>query len=247
MQIARVTTDVFALALLAALTMGPRVARADGGCKRDGQQCATNMSCCSRNCMKPMTAPSRRPLFGMCCTRTTCAAQGATCGAIRDGDCGDMLTCGTCDASACLTCGASHTCVSACTSGQVCFQSGCCTPATCGAQDCGMLSDGCGGTLDCGACPTTTTTTATSSTTTTTTLPACDPNAGATISCTCGDGHTACAVPGNIDCTGPAPSCASKQADCSAFCAPFGGAGPCGTTPCIDCTTHQPCQDAPTG
>ena len=44
----------------------------------------------------------------------------------------------------------------------------CCTRTTqCGGQ-CGILSDGCGGTLDCGPCPTTTTSTTTTSTTTTT-------------------------------------------------------------------------------
>ena len=112
------------------------------------------------------------------------AAQGANCGTIPDGDCGDTLNCGTCDASACLTCGASNTCVSACTSEQVCSQGTCCTPATCGAS-CGTIADGCGGTLDCGPCPTTTTTTAA----TTTTLPVCG-EAGATLACTCGDGQT---------------------------------------------------------
>jgi len=150
MNVARVALApaVFALAVSAGLALWPSAAMPDGGCKPDGKQCATNISCCSRTCFKPAPPPGRsRAMFGMCCTPTTCTKQGATCGMIPDGDCGDMLTCGTCDTSACLTCGASHTCVSACASGEVC---------------------------NMGVCESTTTTTATTTSTTTTTISMCD-------------------------------------------------------------------------
>src|SRR6266851_3022489 len=141
MKIARVTAAVFALVLLGSSTMAPRTARANG-CKPDGQRCQTNISCCSRDCMKPASPPGKaKPLFGTCCTPTTCTAQGATCGMIPDGDCGDMLTCGTCTAP--QTCGGGGT-------ANVCG----CTPSTmCPAGDnCGSVSDGCGGTVSCGTC-----------------------------------------------------------------------------------------------
>ncbi|MBN2495566.1 MAG: hypothetical protein JXR96_13310 [Deltaproteobacteria bacterium] len=34
-----------------------------------------------------------------------------------------------------------------------CFNGACCIPGSCGAHRCGVISDGCGGTLDCGSCP----------------------------------------------------------------------------------------------
>ena len=38
-----------------------RATRADG-CKPDGQRCATNVSCCSRTCMKPAPPWEKRPI-----------------------------------------------------------------------------------------------------------------------------------------------------------------------------------------
>jgi len=90
-------TSAFVFAVLPAATfslLGPRATAAD--CKSDGTQCATNRSCCSRDCMKP-TLSRGVSLFGICCTPTTCAAQGKNCGTIPDGDCtGFFLSCGTC-------------------------------------------------------------------------------------------------------------------------------------------------------
>ncbi len=41
----------------------------------------------------------------------------------------------------------------ACTDAEVCFEQACCTPATeCALDQCGMVTDGCGGTIDCGTC-----------------------------------------------------------------------------------------------
>jgi hypothetical protein len=200
------STSVHRVALLALVASAALVvstardARADG-CKPNGNQCATSVSCCSRNCAKPIVRKAKA-LFGLCCP-TGEGIVGGQCSCVPNctnktcGDDGCGGSCGTCDASACSTCGASNTCVSACTTGQVCFQSTCCTTATCGAS-CGMISDGCGGTLDCGACPTTTTTTATSSTTTTT-----EP--------TCANGGIACGSPCGGACGG---TCATAGSGC---------------------------------
>ena len=55
-----------------------RATRADG-CKPDGQRCATNVSCCSRTCMKPATPPGKaKPLFGVCGTPTSTTSPTAT-------------------------------------------------------------------------------------------------------------------------------------------------------------------------
>jgi hypothetical protein len=208
------------LILVAALAVSPaREARADG-CKRDGQQCVTNMSCCSRDCFMPAPRPGKpKPLFGACCTPTTCAAHFPRCGTIPDGDCGDTLTCGcptgqTCFSGSCCTpttcsaqgatcgsisdgCGGMLNC-GTCTAPQTCGGGGManvcgCTPTTCTAQGatCGSIPDGCGAMLDCGPCPTTTTT----SSTTTTTMPACPSNApvcGGQCLCECNFGCEFC-------------------------------------------------------
>jgi hypothetical protein len=94
-----------------------------GGCKPNGQQCQTSVSCCSRNCAKPTVkhgaalfgaccAPGARIFNGACCTPATSCPAGI-CGTISDG-CGGTLNCGGCDATECLTC-VSNACVSACT------------------------------------------------------------------------------------------------------------------------------------
>src|SRR5438034_3494923 len=92
----------------ALLIAAPRQAGANG-CKPDGQRCQTNISCCSRNCMKPASPPGKaKPLFGTCCTPTTCRA-GVDCGTIPDGDCtGFTLNCGTCPDDE--ICTAAHVC-----------------------------------------------------------------------------------------------------------------------------------------
>jgi hypothetical protein len=85
------------------------------------------------------------------CVPTTCAAAAAQCGAIPDG-CGGILQCGTCSGG--KVCGAN------CTPNVCDFPSdaggGCpCDPMTCVQKgvSCGATSDGCGGILQCGACP----------------------------------------------------------------------------------------------
>jgi hypothetical protein len=90
---------------------------------------------------------------GLCvpagCVPLTCnTASGQYCGTIGDG-CGGTLDCGAC-AGAGATCGGGGI-------PQVCGAATGCTPVTClpagGGQYCGAIGDGCGGALDCGACP----------------------------------------------------------------------------------------------
>lgn len=78
------------------------------------------------------------------CDLVTCQSAGATCGPIGDG-CGLEVACGDC------------------ANGELCggdgtpFQCGgtACVPHGCGAAQCGVVADGCGGvTADCGSCPT---------------------------------------------------------------------------------------------
>src|SRR5216117_2568073 len=55
-----------------------RATRADG-CKPDGERCATDVSCCSRTCMKPAPPPGKaKPLFGVCGTATTTTSSSTT-------------------------------------------------------------------------------------------------------------------------------------------------------------------------
>jgi hypothetical protein len=86
--------------------------------------------------------------------RSTCfscqTASGQYCGAIGDG-CGGELACGECTQAgySCGGRGIEHVCGAA-------PDSAACSPLTCtpgGGQYCGVIGDGCGGSLDCGACP----------------------------------------------------------------------------------------------
>src|ERR1041385_8807082 len=81
---------IVATAFVFGVPRGARAAR-----KPDGQRSSTNVSCCSDDCKMP-TIQRGKKVFGFCCTPTTCSAQGANCGTIPDGDCGDTLPCGTC-------------------------------------------------------------------------------------------------------------------------------------------------------
>src|SRR5436309_4868158 len=110
-----------------------------------------------------------------------------------------------------------------------------CTPRACGAQDCGMVSDGCGGMLDCAPCPTTTTTSTT--TTTTNSLPQCNP---ALLLASCANGEPANF--GNCDNGLPEIDCAQARSSCIAYCSFRGGSDTCATVPCVDCRTGVQCQ-----
>jgi hypothetical protein len=84
------------------------------------------------------------------CTSKTCAQQGFNCGMNTDG-CGNIINCGSCASP--QTCGGGGfsvcgTMTSSPDAGMTC------TPKTCAQLgfDCGMNSDGCGSTLNCGTC-----------------------------------------------------------------------------------------------
>ncbi len=76
------------------------------------------------------------------CTPRTCEAQGYACGLAGDGcDDGVTLNCGACGDG--RTCGANQP--NQCGTGA-------CVPLTCAGLECGVIGDGCGGTVDCGDC-----------------------------------------------------------------------------------------------
>ena len=146
---------LLAMLIAALMLAAPCDARAD--CKSNGRVCSTNMSCCSRNCAKPI-AKKATALFGLCCPSGarlvggTCCVPNCTnrnCGG--DG-CGG--SCGSCAMSDCDT--TTGMCVA-------------CIPD--GDQGCRGNFDCCSGVCGAGTvCETTTTTTTTTTSTTTTTL-----------------------------------------------------------------------------
>jgi len=206
------------LALVASIMLLVSTDARAGGCKSNGTVCSTDISCCSRNCAKPVAKKSSRPaMFGLCCAprqrvfngtcctpATSCPA--GSCGMVSDG-CGGTLNCGGCDASECLTC-VSNACVSKCTSEEVCD--------------------------DAGNCETTTTTTTTTTMASTTTTTMCTPNSctdddcgqtsdgcGGTLDCPC---NTICTVTCNNGATFNTDFCTSA-AECATSCSTFGS--PC--------------------
>ena len=67
----------------------------------DGSQCKSGYDCCSRICIREKVFP--RPLYGTCCTPTTCSAAGAICGTIPNGNCPNTLDCGPCEETSTTT------------------------------------------------------------------------------------------------------------------------------------------------
>jgi len=88
------------------------------------------------------------------CTGTSadCPPDAKKAAAAACGDDGNGCTSDQCD-------GTSDACghPNACAGFQVCASNACCTPLSCAAamRECGSVSDGCGGTLNCGSCPNT--------------------------------------------------------------------------------------------
>jgi hypothetical protein len=90
------------------------------------------------------------------CQPKTCVERGYTCGQNGDG-CGSILDCGTCTAPEYCGGGGYSKCGGNSGMGPDGAVVGNCTPLTCatspnGPYNCGQTGDGCGGTLDCGAC-----------------------------------------------------------------------------------------------
>ena len=106
------------------------------GGKLECGACATGEVCTAGVCVKAGCVP-------LTCTMGTTRY----CGTIGDG-CGGTLACGSCAAGS--------TCGGAGVSG-VCAPTNCTTMITCnptgGGQYCGRIGNGCGGVLDCPACP----------------------------------------------------------------------------------------------
>jgi hypothetical protein len=203
-------------------------------CKPLEKQCKKDVQCCSGHCAPSpsgsiSTAHSdsiccaagkvQYPV-GICCTPTTCAAAGATCGTIPDG-CGGTLSCGPCTAP--QTCGGGGI-------ANVCG----CTPTTCAAQGatCGTISNTCGGTLPCGSCD----------------AGAClictDDHTCASI-CT---GGRVCCGGGACGLADGTPGCAGDADCCSGICvagicqaAPGSDGSPCDSA--ADCAGGIPCVD----
>lgn len=99
---------------------------------------------CGTNCPMGMTCGGGGILHQCGCT-TEQYCNGRNCGTMPNG-CGGIVACGT-----------------NCPSGQLCGAggmanvcgTGTCTPKTCRPnKDCGLISDGCSATLDCGMCQT---------------------------------------------------------------------------------------------
>ena len=119
-------------------------------CGPAGSGCGSQIDC--GTCAAPLTCGGGG-VYGQCglpdagaCVPETCAKQKITCGPAGDG-CGGALDCGTCTAP--------DTCGGGGVSGQCGYpEAGTCTPETCAQQNisCGPAGDGCGGTLNCGAC-----------------------------------------------------------------------------------------------
>lgn len=92
------------------------------------------------------------PVGGTPCVPKDCTTLGYGCGTTSDG-CGGTLNCYPGGGTACPNVG------DTCGGGGIQFQCGqktVCTPSvTCGTRNCGMIGDGCGGTITCGvaSCP----------------------------------------------------------------------------------------------
>ncbi|HEY0707157.1 MAG TPA: hypothetical protein VGG33_10180, partial [Polyangia bacterium] len=167
---------------------------------------------------------------GNTCQPITCAqTNGQYCGKIGDG-CGKTIDCGACPAGE--ICGAGGV------SGVCAKPVGSCQQLACvqaGGQYCGVVGDGCGKSIDCGACPAGQTCGGGGTPGVCGTATACTP-----LSCTqatgkyCGKVGDGCGK--TVDCGG----CAAGQT-----CGGGGVAGVCGAPPPAGCTP-QTCQASAT-
>ena len=121
-----------------------------GGIIADCGKCAPGLRCGGPNAPSKCVAPST----GTGCVPKTCADQGVECGLAGDG-CGGILTCPTCASGLqCGSIGHPSKCVAAVPE---LADGGVCVPKTkadyaADNKSCGVQSDGCGGTIDLGAC-----------------------------------------------------------------------------------------------
>ncbi len=104
-------------------------------------KCGSGDNGCQRTVTcKPCDAPSKCTSEHTCkCEPATCQSFAAECGQFPDGCGGTDLNCGSCSNG------------NQCNNGKC--QAKLCTPITsCGKGQCGAISDGCSGTIDCGNC-----------------------------------------------------------------------------------------------
>ncbi len=153
------------------------VLRSDGSTWCTGKNSSGELGVGS-NVPNYVLAPVKRTITqcgnGACSSGEDCSTCSADCGVCQvcgDGTCSGTESCSTCvsDCGVCQVCGdgtcsgaeSCSTCVSdcGCTSPQTCGGGGSagvcgCTATTCAAQGvlCGTIANGCGGTLNCGAC-----------------------------------------------------------------------------------------------
>ncbi len=89
------------------------------------------------------------------CVHSTCAELNADCGEVTDKKCGGVVNCGSCQSGmGCGGGGVPNRCGNKTVKGDGGASGDSCQKLTCAAQafTCGVGSDGCGGTLDCGSC-----------------------------------------------------------------------------------------------
>lgn len=197
-------------------TCSPRTCLAMGGhyCGPIGDGCGHILDCgaclgAGEVCGGGGVANVCGPGPTVACTSISCTQSGGRyCGQVGDG-CGRLLDCGTCPTG--QSCGGDGV-AGVCGTG-----SATCTPLTCtptGGRYCGKIGDGCGHSLDCGACP--------------------DGSA-------CGSGGTPGVCAGSAGTPG-APGCVATTCDQAGgrFCGTVGdGCG--GTLACGDCPAGQVC------
>lgn len=181
-----------------------------GGIIQDCGQCGPGLRCGGPNALSKCVSPT----IGTGCVPKTCADLGVECGMAGDG-CGGTLSCGTCGSGQqCGATGMPSKCVAAVPTSP---DGGACVPKTCAdykleGKDCGVQSDGCGGTTpNCGTC-----------------------NTAAGEFCG-GGGPSKCAVSGGGTCT--AKTCADFPGKCGSQPDGCGGVTPY----CNPCTLPQVC------
>ena len=124
-------------------------------CGTIGERCTRRNLNCGLDCKKPGLTCGGGGRANVCgaardsgvCEVTVCLVLGATyCGLIGDG-CGGTIDCGACSGP--TLCGAGGIPGVCGIPEDRCTRATCTTPA---ARYCGVIGDGCGGILDCGAC-----------------------------------------------------------------------------------------------
>lgn len=121
-------------------------------CSTSGAACGTTVDACglSISCPNTCAGSCLGTTCGSMCVPTTCAQQGLQCGVTGDG-CGGLNCCGDCTSPYLCHAVTRNRCD---VPASVATDAGACVPRTCASlgATCGEPSDGCGGTLSCGAC-----------------------------------------------------------------------------------------------